>query len=235
MPTQGVAKAGLVPVQPLLSTPKYHASQNQPAVVQRLIAADPNSSNHGGVAWAAPLASVVSFLVASYAGYLWQAHKHQSRLLPEPLAMASNAALIGLRPPIEAKNLWTLRYYTLLDIRSEEEQLGKTLRSGKYREILSIPLFIVRSGTQEPNPKWIEQVKAALPSADAKILVMCSDGRGPTQQAMDLLAAEGYRTVAGVQGGYNQWDIDLDRWLFPRSPGAQRSHATLNINLPRQF
>jgi rhodanese-related sulfurtransferase len=230
MPTQGVTKAGPVLGQPFLSTPKYYASQNQPAVIQRHVVADPNFSNHGGVGWAAPLASVVSFLVATYAGYLWQSRKHQSGLLVEPLAMASTAALTGLRPPTEAKNLWTLRYYTLLDLRSEQEQLGRSLRSGKYREILNIPLFNVRAGTQEPNPKWIEQVKAALPSADAKILVMCSDGRSRTQQAMDLLAAEGYRTVAGVQGGYNKWDMDLDRWLFPRSPGAQRSRASALVD-----
>lgn len=59
MPTQGVTKAGPVLGQPFLSTPKYYASQNQPAVIQRPVVADPNFSNHGGVGWAAPLASVV--------------------------------------------------------------------------------------------------------------------------------------------------------------------------------
>lgn len=42
------------------------------------------------------------------------------------------------------------------------------------------------------NGEWLDEVRAIFPRS-ARVIVMCADGGSRTQQALALLAAEGYR------------------------------------------
>lgn len=48
-----------------------------------------------------------------------------------------------------------------------------------------------------PNPQWLAQVRARVP-LDSKVIVMCSDGRQRSVEALEILEDEGYTNLVGM-------------------------------------
>eukprot|EP00667_Euglena_gracilis_P019243 EG_transcript_20571 len=147
----------------------------------------------------------------------------------QPMAMATLSASDDLRSPSETLTFWSRAGYTILDVRSDMEGADGRIRSPN-KGTVDIPLIQARASfdsqrgervlTQTPNPQWLEQVTAKVPR-DARVIVMCSDGRSRTAQAMQLLRGAGYGFVCGLRGGYAAWNQQYDRQQRPRSAAAQ--------------
>eukprot|EP00667_Euglena_gracilis_P005845 EG_transcript_5886 len=133
----------------------------------------------------------------------------------------------------EAKAMWELEGYTLLDVRSDLELKDGRIRSPN-RGAVELPLFQARAVYDSalgqkvveatPNEQWLEQVRTRFPP-DAKLVVLCSDGVQRTAQAVALLRAAGYRSVTALRGGYSAWDRAFDRQLAARPAAAQAARA----------
>eukprot|EP00667_Euglena_gracilis_P002116 EG_transcript_2117 len=140
--------------------------------------------------------------------------------------------------PTEAFDLWAKGDFAILDIRSDMEGREGHIR-GPDKGTIDIPLFTAKARydatlgrrvvEQEANRQWLDQVRSLFPR-DAKLIIMCSDGRNRTHQALDLLAAEGFTNVRGLEGGYNKWDQLYDKRLQPRGRSAQASRAEFLVD-----
>ena len=143
----------------------------------------------------------------------------------------------GTANPDEARVLWELAGYDVLDVRSalERDDRGSiTAQTGSVH----IPMFSAQKvddaeagaggGAQVVNPAWMEQVRARFPEAQSKIIVMCSDGRERTHQALEALDAEGYTNLVGLKGGFNRWNWTFDAELDRREWGTG-SPTTVNL------
>eukprot|EP00667_Euglena_gracilis_P005615 EG_transcript_5655 len=131
--------------------------------------------------------------------------------------------------PDEARVLWAKGGYDILDVRSDFEREDRgPIRAEKGS--VNIPMFFAKYVydpaankkvvKQEVNPKWLDQVRARFPSKDAKIIIMCSDGRRRALQALELMDGEGYTHLVGLRGGFNNWDEVFDRYLRRRDVGV---------------
>jgi rhodanese-related sulfurtransferase len=55
------------------------------------------------------------------------------------------------------------------------------------------------------NPSFITDVEKAFPDKNAKIMVVCGDGRTRATRAVELMRAAGYENVVRLEGGFNLW------------------------------
>jgi len=134
----------------------------------------------------------------------------------------------AIATPDEARVLWAKAGYDILDVRSDWERSDRGPIKAE-KGTVNIPLFNARYEyepsankkvvKQQANPKFLEQVRARFPSKDAQIVVMCSDGRRRSMQALELLEGEGYMNLVGMKGGFNYWDEVFDRYLRRRDVG----------------
>jgi rhodanese-related sulfurtransferase len=86
---------------------------------------------------------------------------------------------------------------TYLDVRSVPE-----FDQGHPEGAVNVPLMHLDSATgrMQPNPQFLDVVRANFPS-DAPLVVGCQVG-GRSQTASELLAGAGYHDVANVLGGW---------------------------------
>lgn len=76
--------------------------------------------------------------------------------------------------------------------------------------------------TQTANREFVEQVKAKL-STDAKIIIVCSDGRLRAMAALRALDEAGFAIIVGMKGGYNAFSRVFDNKFNRRvDPDAMR-------------
>ena len=76
--------------------------------------------------------------------------------------------------------------------------------------------------TQTANSEFVEQVKAKFPQ-DAKIVILCSDGRLRTMAALRALDEAGFTKIVGMKGGYNAFSRVFDAKFNRRvDPDAMR-------------
>ena len=98
--------------------------------------------------------------------------------------------------PAEALERVREQGYAYLDVRTVEEfALGHP--EGAY----NIPLRHMAAGGMQPNPRFLEEVKARF-APDAKLVVGCASGVRSLQAAEQLLA-EGYPEVVEQRAGYS--------------------------------
>jgi rhodanese-related sulfurtransferase len=102
--------------------------------------------------------------------------------------------------PEEAQTDLESEEVTYLDVRSEPE-----FEQGHVPGAINIPIANKTPYGMQPNPDFLDQVKAAL-STDAHIITGCLRG-GRSLRAAQMLVAEGYTQVVDMRGG---WDGELD-------------------------
>eukprot|EP00667_Euglena_gracilis_P008825 EG_transcript_8951 len=191
----------------------------------------------------------------------WIQKKSRNGYLLQPLSMASitavpsaglnfqdpgfQAATIAAFPakkvatPEEARVLWKLDGYSILDIRSDLEGSDRGRIRGPNKGSVDIPMFQAKSTydstlgkrvvTQQVNPQWLEQVKAKF-QKDSKVIVMCSDGDKRSRQALNALAAEGFRNLVLLGGGFNAWDQIFDKKLLVRNAAARATRSEWQVD-----
>jgi rhodanese-related sulfurtransferase len=97
--------------------------------------------------------------------------------------------------PEEAQRLMT-DGHVYLDVRSTAE-----FARGHAPGALNVPLLEHdRSGALAPNPDFVAVCVANLPK-DARLVVGCAAG-GRSQRACEILAGQGYATLANLRGGF---------------------------------
>ena len=86
---------------------------------------------------------------------------------------------------------------TYLDVRSIPE-----FQQGHPPGAVNVPLLHLdpHTGQMQPNPEFLDVVKANLPP-ETPVLVGCKMG-GRSQKAAELLASAGFQDVTNVQGGW---------------------------------
>lgn len=176
-------------------------------------------------------AAVASAAVPSPAGVF--SGTPEQALFEDPAFIAATFAAFPAKPYAtieEARVLWKKGNYVLLDIRSELEGTEGRIR-GPTKQSVDIPLFHATTsydyGTEKrvvgvcANPRWLDIMKDNYPT-DATILLMCGDGVGRSVQAQKLLAAEGFRNVVIMSGGYAAWDAFFDKKLAVRTSASRK-------------
>eukprot|EP00894_Picocystis_sp_ML_P001827 jgi/Pico_ML_1/52344/g3060.t1 len=139
----------------------------------------------------------------------------------------------GIAYPDEARVLVEHLGYQILDIRSDYERSDR----GRVSFAKHVPLFSLTSrwdseaqakvNKQDPNPKFLQQVKALFPNPEEdKIVIMCSDGRQRSIQVLMMLDEEGYINLAGLKGGFNMWDATFDPKVRRRNVGLAKEVYT---------
>lgn len=130
----------------------------------------------------------------------------------------------------EARVLWAIADYDILDVRSayEGETVGKITAE---RGSINIPLIFAEATydadldakvwVQEPNTQFLEQVKAQFPNLDHQFIVMDSDGTDRALQVLSLLDHAGYTEAVCMRGGYNAWDCTFTENLDRRFPDVE--------------
>ena len=114
--------------------------------------------------------------------------------------------------PEEAQTALESEEVTYLDVRSEGE-----FQQGHVPGAINIPIAHRTPQGMQPNPDFLDQVKAAL-SPDAQIITGCLRG-GRSLRAAQMLVAEGYSQVVDMRGG---WDGELDSMGQVVYPGWAR-------------
>jgi len=141
----------------------------------------------------------------------------------------------GIASAEEARVLFSEAGYEFLDVRSEYEVENDGRCPGAVEiEIIQTRRVFNSESTavdkkdtiQTINREFMDQLKAAFPSKDAKIIVACSDGRNRAIQTLMALDAEGYTNLVGIKGGFNAWfrlfDMKLNR---RREDGYQEDYG----------
>eukprot|EP00884_Botryococcus_braunii_P008731 jgi/Botrbrau1/1785/Bobra.0217s0040.1 len=127
---------------------------------------------------------------------------HLNRRLSNPLSLKkrcmASAAGFGEVPVTKAQEL-VQGGTTYLDVRTEGEFVA-----GHVPGAINVPFMLSGPGGMTPNPKFLEDVEAALPDKDTPILVGCKSGARSTRASMALAAAN-YKNLWNVAGGFDDW------------------------------
>jgi rhodanese-related sulfurtransferase len=108
----------------------------------------------------------------------------------------SKMAIKQLEPRAAHKFLSETPGAVYLDVRTEAE-----FAQGHPAGAINVPVvFIKGPGQMEPNPEFVDVVKANLPK-ETPLVVGCMMG-GRSQRACEILEKEGYQTLVNVRGGY---------------------------------
>src|SRR6266850_272597 len=85
-----------------------------------------------------------------------------------------------------------------LDVRTEEE-----FAEGHPEGAINVPIGVPNPGLQrmDPNPDFLDIVRAAAPGDDAPLIVGCKTGPR-AEMAANLLSKNGYLNVRWVLGGF---------------------------------
>ncbi|EEH56873.1 uncharacterized protein MICPUCDRAFT_68025 [Micromonas pusilla CCMP1545] len=71
------------------------------------------------------------------------------------------------------------------------------------------------------NPSFMADVEKAFQDKNAKIMVVCGDGRTRATRAVELMRAAGYENVVRLEGGFNLWARAWDQTMRRRNlPGS---------------
>lgn len=126
--------------------------------------------------------------------------------------------------PDEAKRLADSGEWVYLDVRSAEE-----FAAGHPEGAYNVPIAHAAEGGLAPNPDFAAVVGRNF-APDARLLVGCAMG-GRSARACELLAAQGFRNLVNVHGGFSG-ARDVPGWKargFPTASGEppERSYAHL--------
>ena len=99
--------------------------------------------------------------------------------------------------------------YLFVDVRTDTE-FGLGHPAGAY----NVPVMNQGAGGMEPNPRFLEVMKASFP-VDAKLVVGCKAG-GRSLKAATILREAGYQTVVDQRAG---WDGARDPFGQVTEPG----------------
>lgn len=85
--------------------------------------------------------------------------------------------------------------YTYLDVRTVDE-----FKAGHAAGAVNIPIFIATPAGRQLNPNFLTLVQEKFPKT-TKLVIGCHSG-GRSGKACELLAAEGYKDIFNIDGGF---------------------------------
>ena len=97
--------------------------------------------------------------------------------------------------PEEALKLMQEKGYVYVDVRSVPE-----FEAGHPPGAYNVPLMHSGPGGMQPNPSFVDAMKATFPD-NAKLILGCRSG-GRSKRAADLLVAEGFTRIVDQRAGF---------------------------------
>lgn len=81
------------------------------------------------------------------------------------------------------------------------------------------------------NDNWLDDLKKAIPSTEAKIMVCDMDGRTHAVDCLEVLFENGYENIVGLKGGFKAWFRTFDYKLRRRVFGEYAENYSANDRL----
>jgi len=97
--------------------------------------------------------------------------------------------------PEEALRLMQEKGYVYVDVRSVPE-----FEAGHPTGAYNVPLMHMGAGGMQPNPQFLDAMKASF-ADDAKLVLGCRSG-GRSKRAADMLIAQGFTRVVDQRAGF---------------------------------